>query len=372
MLKLGLYVMGKSHTIDKYYQILSMFARFREIRNVDIKILLEESPDESNGKAADKDLYNTLQDEYDFINLSEVSINDLSLNAVFVIDPYSIPKTPYRDFRVPIIYKEYGVAGCEAGSGYLINKSVYKYADMIITENEFMKDKILQKYPDKYVVVGSPAFDYVFDFKNKVLNSWDPLYRNVLWTPHHSIDSREDFDKIEGGTYSNFIQYKDYLTGEFLEKFPDVTLHIKPHPILPKRFNAHQKSLGLEETYIQWKNKVKSDRVIFHEKEDYHKLFESCDVLLNDSISFTLEWLPTNKPLIALRNNSKYSEFGEELINKCYFTSYSSENLKDIYKGLREGSLTKKDNKEEINKLYINSSYRNSDALSILISRRYE
>lgn len=339
MTKIGLYVMGINHTIDKYYQILTLLRYMsKNSKEFEIKILVEETPGKVKRGIADKDLYTCLKDEFEFIDLSKFDINSLGLSAVFVIDPYSVPKTPYRDIKVPIIYKEYGVAGIEAGTGYLISKPIYRYARLIITESEFTRQMILDKYPDKDVVVGSPAFDYIYDTYHE-----DPRFEkgkyHVLWTPHHSMESKPSYDVIEGGTYSTFLTYKDYLTGEFLRQNPNIVLHIKYHPILPKRYSAYCKSHGIDDTFSRYLKRTSTSRIRIHPKEDYHSLFMHSDLCLNDSISFTLEWSVTGKPMIVLEDSSKsrYSDYGESLIdnNPNYYRASCTDEVNHLVHDLQ-------------------------------------
>lgn len=366
-MKIGIYTMGTCHTIDKFFQIMPVLDKF--YRDNSLCIVCDGSG------IADDDLFK----KYPYaekIDIRYCDINNSGLNAIIVIDPYSRPFIPYSAIKIPIIYKEYGVAGSEAGAGYLISKSVYRYADLIITDNNFMEKMILERYPGKKILVGSPAFDFVLD------NSKSQSYniKNILWTPHHSIESKESFDKIEGGTYSNFIQYKDYLTSDFMEEFNDTILHIKYHPILPKRYNYYCKKRGINDTFSRYVKRVKSSkygsRIFFHNKEDYHDLFFECGVILNDSISFIQEWLPTLKPMIVLRNESKFSEYGEELINDCYFSAYSTYDLRKIYNDLlisKKSDDKYEDRIEWSNRLYIDKSKlsTNSENLFRIICKMY-
>lgn len=357
--RVALYSFGKCHTIEKYCQVIRIFNEmiFTPSRRSQFSpcILVDGTG------IADKDL----KLEYpamDMIDLRDHDINSLNLDAIFVIDPYSRPHVPYRDIKVPIIYKEYGVAGVEAGTGYLLNRSVYKYASLVITETEFSKKMIKDKYPDKEVLVGSPAFDYIYD-KKKEDSRFDPKYVHILWTPHHSIESKPSFDLIEGGTYSTFVTYKDYLTGKFLRDNPHVVLHIKSHPILAKRYNAYCKAHGIDDTYKRFIIRSVRDnpRIYLHDGEDYHHLFQNCNIILNDSISFTLEWLPTMKPMIVLGDSHKsaYSSFGESLIDSCYSRCKSLEDFPEVYKHCDEECFDKSKKRLEIfDSLWLSRPFR--------------
>lgn len=367
-LKVGLYSFGKCHTIDKYFQVMMMIDLMINDPRYEPCILTDGTG------LADEDLHRKYDGVLEFIDLRENDINSLGLSAMIVIDPYSIPVTPYRDIKVPIIYKEYGVAGVEAGTGYLVNRSSYRYADLVITESPFTRDEILDKYPNKDVIIGSPAFDYVFQKYGKD-SRFEEGKNHVLWTPHHSVMSKESFDLIEGGTYSTFVTFKDYLTGEFLEENPNVVLHIKFHPILGKRYNAYCKANGINDTFHRFLKSIKDNpRIYIHDKEDYHSLFVHSNVILNDSVSFTLEWVATGKPMIVLEDESKsqYSAFGESLINDCYYRARGIEGLRSHF------NYPRPDDKwsmrlEWFRRMMISKEPRtNSSCLLDIIYRRYK
>lgn len=368
-MRVGLYCKGKNHTIEKYFQIFEIFDRMIKDSRFEPVLLFD-----GTGIADDqiKEKYSNIK----FYDLRDYNINNLNLNAVIVICPYSKTIIPYKDIKVPIIYKEYGVAGVEAGSGYLLSRSSYRYADMIITDNEYMKEMILSKYPDKYVVKYSPAFDYIFSEKYlKSSTSSDRNKVNVLWTPHHSVMSRPDFDLIEGGSYSTFPQYKDYLINEFLKKFPDVILHIKYHPILSKRYNAYCKENHIDDSFSRFiKRACKNSRVKVYDKVDFHDLFAISDICINDSISFIQEYLPTMKPMFILesKDKCKYSEYGEKVVDNCHYRIKSKSHLEEMMNKFINNQIEIPDSKLKfVKSLYYYDFYPNSDYLLDLIESRY-
>lgn len=308
MKKIGLYVFGKNHHIDKYFQVLRLFDEMiKDERFTPILLTDGTSP-------AEKDILDKYSGVVRHVDLYTHDINQQDLSAVLIIDPYNTPIVPYDQIKVPIIYKEYGTAGVEKGTGFLLDKKIYQYASLIITENSYVKEMIKEKFPHKNIVIGSPAFDYIYDNVQEDLR-FDPSMKHVLWTPHHSIVKSQGYDKIVGGTYSTFMTYKDYFAQKFLEEFPNVVLHIKPHPHLRGRYNYYYGG------FSQYINSFKEGRMFLHEKEDYHNLFRLSDVIINDSISFMQEWIVTQKPMIVLTDNckSKYSPYGEMIKEKCYY-----------------------------------------------------
>lgn len=359
--RIGLYVL-KNNTIDKYFQVLYLINEMQKSKDFELFLLY----DHDDVDPAIKKYF------YNFIDLRYFDINSLGLNAIIVNDPYSQPIIPYDKIKTPVIYKEYGVAGAEERFGYLVKKKVCKFSDMVITESDFTRSRILNFYPDKYVVCASPAFDYVFDS----YGSFDKNYIHVLWTPHHSIVAESQYDNIVGGPYSTFLTTKDFFTGEFLNDHPEVILHIKYHPVLEKRYNQFTNSRS---GFKNWKTQVSDNpRVIIHDHGDYHDLFMKSDICINDSLSFIQEWLPTNKPMIVLRNGARYSEFGEEIISTCYdsifVNKYSREEFRKEFNTKFENTISAvHDNSNFMlaHKMINKERKKNCELLVKLIKERY-
>lgn len=311
-MKIALYVMNKA-VMSKYAQILYFTDYLKSDPRFEvIAIFDKDNIDQSILRRFSK-----------VIDLRVHEINSLDLDAIIVIDPYSKPIIPYEEIKFPIIYKEYGVAGVEVGYGNLLKKKIYDRSDLIITESDYTYKIIRFEYPDKDIAIGSPAFDYVRDTYDN--SGYDPSKIHVVWTPHHSIIHEGQYDNIIGDAYSTFLEVKDYITGKFLSKNPDIVLHIKYHPVLAKRYTQFSKMSG-GGTFKSWIRQIsRSPQIIVHEDGDYHKLFMNCCLCINDSISFIQEWLPTELPMIVLSNGSKYSSYGEDLVNSCYYRTTPEE-----------------------------------------------
>lgn len=356
-MKIGLLV-GKSkyHSQDKYRQIMTLI---KELNSYEI-LLVTCRDGLSVAYEISEDYPDLIKGIYDIKD-----INCLGLSCIFVVDPYSRYEVSYCDFEMPIIYKEYGVAGLEPTTGYLIKSPVYKYAKVIITETEFYKQKIKEIYPDKSVFVGSPAFDFSFKIKPKRNE-----IKHILWTPHHTIVNKDSYDKICGCAYSNFLRDKNFMINEFMSRLPnDVILHIHPHPNLKIRYNQLRNSRS---AYREWVSSISrspySDRIVLEEQKDYHELFDECDLIINDSISFLLEWLPTKKPMIVVRSeDSKYSEFGEKLIKDNYSEAFSQDDIVKRTLDYLNGSSRKYPLQSAIDKLFIFSGSENSKILAKVV-----
>lgn len=105
---------------------------------------------------------------------------------------------------------------------------------------------------------------------------------------------------------------------KFALKHPEYKWIFKPHPNL--RNTLYQdKRYGKEfaDKYFEtWKaiGEIK-------EKGNYFKEFANSDMLITDSCSFLLEYMPTQKPIIRFTNKNskvKFSDFGKKIAQGLY------------------------------------------------------
>lgn len=119
--------------------------------------------------------------------------------------------------------------------------------------------------------------------------------KKVIWTPHFSID--EDSALHQG----NFLNMADSML--FLaNKYADVIqFSFKPHPSLYSILRRHL-DWGKEKTdeyYSTWKNGNNTQL----DEGEFVQLFLESDAMINDSGSFTVEYIYTLKPAINCFRN---------------------------------------------------------------------
>lgn len=129
--------------------------------------------------------------------------------------------------------------------------------------------------------------------------------------------------------------------------------------------------------YDYWINQIKSsefsDRIKIEDKEDYHKLFDTCDLIINDSVSFVMEWLPTGKPMILVRSeDARYSEYGENIIKHNYTEVTSQEEITaKTLDYIITPEYCKYPCQRDIDELFIFPGQKNSESLVKILTRMY-
>lgn len=365
-MRVGLYLKG-DHTADKYSQSLYLMQKMKEDPRFKTYFIIDD-------KFYEDGLRSILETGYGEVIKFDPSvvIGDNRLDVVIIIDPYPpIPPVKYRDWETPIVFKEYGTTGIDNGYHRSWRRSVSRFSDLIITDNKSVCSEINEFFNSDKCIVGSPAYDYKFDI-TKIENN----KTTILWTPHHSVIEEGFYNNIIGGRYSTFLTYKDFIPN--LTKMFDIKLYVKIHPLTPKRYRKYCRVNKLHNDYDEYIDLLHSmDNVeVLSSDVNYHEVFMESDAMLNDSISFLQEYLPTNNPMLVLydEGRSKYNSYGESLIDKCYYRAHDeSDILKFIERVISGNDPKKEDRKEFFDKnYYINPAKPNSYSLLDIIYDRYK
>ena len=165
-------------------------------------------------------------------------------------------------------------------------------------------------------VTGYPIADEILDPKRNVLDPWKDNKRKVkriIWAPHHSI--------IEDGSlkFSNFLNNFQTML-DLAEKYENqIYIAFKPHPFLLSKLYKHD-SWGVEKADLYYKKwgEISNGQL---ETGEYIDLMLTSDAMIHDSVSFTVEYLYTKKPVLYLtkKNHSEnLCSFGKLAFNQHY------------------------------------------------------
>ena len=183
---------------------------------------------------------------------------------------------------------------------------------------EFMKSS---KYCGiNTVLVGSPRLDHYAKKISeciipKKIDNGKPI---VIYAPHWTINISPR--KLSYATFH--LYFKLFL--DLVRDNKDINFVFKPHPELSSRLNQLNIMNYLE--YEEYLDKWNSfDNGFVFEQGDYIDLFRKADLLIQDSVSFVCEWLPTHKPCIFLINPDNrndylegFSPLGRNIISSYY------------------------------------------------------
>ncbi len=146
------------------------------------------------------------------------------------------------------------------------------------------------------------------DSLNECLDN--PVYhekKTILITPHHTINDPTL-------PLSTFTRYSDlYL--KLPQLFSNIDFIFRPHPLLfVNLVNSGEWTQAEVDTYI---NRLKERGITYSVGGDYFALFARADAIINDSGSFTVEWLFTGKPGCFIKNPLLSEKHLTSLMNKA-------------------------------------------------------
>lgn len=155
-------------------------------------------------------------------------------------------------------------------------------------------------------VVGYPMYDA---FKEGTANgdTWKVKNRKVkrvIWSPHHTVSNNSSDIRL-----STFELYSDLML-DLAEKYKDeVQFVFKPHPLL-KNALYNLDGWGKERTEAYYEAWANGENTAIADG-GYVDLFNTSDAMINDSASFTFEYLYMNKPCLFLSNYDRQKDANE-------------------------------------------------------------
>ena len=328
------------HTIDKWPTFNTLFQECCKDKKFKVSILRvsEEETETYNDFLANLD--KKIKVYTYFKNNKELNLKLLNIDYLFVLNPYGHDKVDFNKWykKIKICYIEYGCTFIteNMNSERYLGYPIYKLAHKLFYENDFMFDNICKFNnisKEKLVVSGKPKYDYIFKKPENINNNLWKLdksknknVKRILWTPHSTV---RDVDPNTCGSHSKFLEYCD-LWLKIPKMYPDLDIIMKPHPNL---FHALEYCTNGEwdKNKIQkWKdNFLDNPNTQIIENGLYHDLFLTSDAIINDSISFIVEYLLTLKPFLLCRNGfglDGYSKYGENIANS-YYNAYKKEDI---------------------------------------------
>ena len=237
------------------------------------------------------------------------------------------------------------------------NKELIYQSDYfrIFVPNEFHAKTLagVLHHDDNIEVTGYPRFDlYQDEIKDsnlwKISKQHNPNIKRIIWSPHWWAygHSQKLADGVLG-LYNYF--YK------MVKNNPDIELVIKPHPNL---FNGLVASGYItNEQKEKLFNDIKSlPNAQIYTGGNYIDLFKTADLIVNNSISFLIEWLPSKKPMIFFDTERKFelNEIAEQIMKVYYHADTIDKLNKTINSLLNSDDTMKKQRLDLIDKLELN------------------
>ncbi len=194
---------------------------------------------------------------------------------------------------------------------------LYKYFVFSDAEKEEYKNKMKDNCKN-VLVLGHPKLDVYKDYdEHKYENKY------VIYAPHHSLEE----DSLN---YATFMWNGEYILN-WAKQHPEFDWVFKPHPRLKQAliFNSIMSEEEVENYYSEW-----AKIGLYYNDGNYFDLFKNSKCLITDCGSFLIEYLPTCKPVIHLRNPK-----GIDYIPSCRIAMeayYKAWNVDELNKYLDE------------------------------------
>ena len=162
------------------------------------------------------------------------------------------------------------------------------------------------------IATGHPKLETYFDYHPQ-----DYQHSYVVYAPHHSFAN----SILRYGTFP----WSGIPILEWAKAHSDVKWVFKPHPRLKISLleEGIMNQIEIDEYYNEW-----SRIGVCYDDGNYFDIFKNSKCLITDSGSFLMEYLPTQMPIIHLRNNSSKG-FAPTIsvIIESYYKAYDIDEL---------------------------------------------
>lgn len=204
-----------------------------------------------------------------------------------------------------------------------------------------------------YSFVGNILHDRI---KNNIENKslWKDSAHNlkrIIWAPHHTIIKGET---IPFATFMTYCEEMKNLAAEYRDK---IEFAFRPHPLLRQKLNDIWGKEKTDSYYEFWSNGPNT----FLSTDDYFELFISSDAMIHDCVTFMMDYLLVNKPVMFL-NKNKMSEIIDGLTLDCHRMHYSGNNITDVRNFIENVIMGNKDTLKEKRTEFIKYNFINDNS----------
>lgn len=237
-----------------------------------------------------------------------IDANTLSPDIIFYTNPYKglIDDRYYIDqFPAALTcYVNYAYNNHihEFGFNLPFHRQVWRYFIECV-DNKKLVESLSPINGVNCVVSGYPMFDAYTCGTNEGIN-WklkDRKHKRIIWSPHHTISIQTELLR-----YSTFELYYDVIWNLSQKYKNEVQFVFKPHPLLKEAlYRLDGWGKGRTDAYYEMWSKGENTAIA---EGEYVDLFNSSDAMINDSGSFTIEYLYTCKPCLLLNNYNRQAD----------------------------------------------------------------
>lgn len=236
-----------------------------------------------------------------------------------------------------------------------VNRAQSNRIWMNFYENKYVIDDMrpyMTNGAKNYIATGLPIVDDFEDAFKSPKDVWKPQeHRKIrlIWAPSYSMPN------MERNVYeqSTFLDIADDII-KLAEEYKD-TLQIafKPHPLLRPRLEIKWGIAKTDAYYKKW-GEMENTQL---EEGQYVDLFMGSDAMIHDCMSFMVEYMYTEKPIMFLDKGSDSMKLCNTQTHESFAIHYKGRTIEDIKSFLQktviEGNDPLKAKRIEYKKKYI-------------------
>lgn len=252
-----------------------------------------------------------------------IPLNKYGFDIIVYEQPWYLPM-----IHNPYVTSKYAITvastyGYNLTSNYSISykEFFHRFIDCYFTESEQHKtalfDNIRNIRKKAFKSVGCVNLDsYILDKEWKV----NQIEKYIIYAPHHTNDR----GLVDLSTFSENC----LLMLDLAKKYSNYTWVYKPHPLMME--SVVQDNIFSKVQYLSYVNEWKKIGIVC-DNDSYMEYFKKSVCLITDSCAFLVEYLPTEKPIIHLRNKkTKFAPFADRFLSS-YYDVYDFSQIENVF-----------------------------------------
>ena len=274
---------------------------------------------------------------YDELTDSYLDAHIYSPDIIFYTNPYNIINDSryfidnFQSSLPCYINYAFGNHNHEWGFNLMFHQQLWRYYVecksnlSLIASSSYIKGR-------NCIVTGYPMYDAFqtgtsdgYEWKNN-----NRKFKRIIWSPHHTINTEDEI------RYSTFLLYYDVMWN-LSQKYKDqIQFVFKPHPLLKDALYKTD-NWGREKTDKYFSKWSTGENTAYVEGE-YIDLFNSSDAMINDSGSFTLEYLYMCKPCLLLNNYNRQMDANEVSLRAidCWYLATEAKHIEEFIRNVAQ------------------------------------
>ena len=185
---------------------------------------------------------------------------------------------------------------------------------------------ILTNRGANHVTTGLPIQDSFINAKETSVDIWKTQKKHkkrIIWAPSHTIKGDNIENAYEQSTFLEIADDMLILADKYKE---EIQWAFKPHPVLRRKLLNIWGQERTDNYYSKW-NTMDNTQL---EEGQYVDLFYHSDAMIHDCMSFMVEYMYTENPILFLDNGNVNRSILNTQTNEALDLHYKGKNIADI------------------------------------------